>query len=81
MTDAYHLIVYLDVADPDGDGLVEAVGHLVIDLRDCPRDDASVFVLGAAASHRECLARTCLPVAQDSPIVALDNRAHQLLGT
>ncbi len=73
MIDTYHLIVYLDVADPDGDGLVEAVGDLVIDLRDSPRDDASVFVLGAAASHREGLARTSLAITQDSSVVPLDN--------
>jgi hypothetical protein len=68
---SYHLVVYLDVADPDGDGLVEAVGDLVVDLSDGPRHNASVLVLGAAASHREGLARTRLSIAQDRPVVPL----------
>ncbi len=69
----YHLVVYLDVADPDRDGLVEAVGDLVVDLRHRPRHDAAVLVLSAATRHGECLARACLAIAKDRPVVTLDD--------
>lgn len=59
----YHLVVDFDIADSNGDGLVEAVGNLVIDLRDSSGDNTAILVLGAASSHCESLSRTGLSVA------------------
>lgn len=69
----YHLIVNLNIADSYGDGLIETICDLVVDLSHGSGDYAAILVLGAASSHGEGLARTCLTVTHNSAVVALDH--------
>ncbi len=77
----YHFIVNLNIADSNGYSLIETIGYLVIDLGNGPGHHTAILILRAASTHGEGFSCTCLPVAQDSTIVALYNWGHKLLST
>lgn len=75
----YHLIVYLNIRDSDGDCLIKSRRNLVINLSYCPRYYASVLVFSARAGHGESLSSASLSVAHDCSVVSLDSRCYQFL--
>ena len=74
------LVVDLEVADLDGEVVVSMASHLLVDLIDGSRDDASVFVVRRRSIHRERLARAGLPVAHHGAVVAVGDLPHSLEG-
>lgn len=59
----YHFIIDFNIAHSDGDGLIKFIANFIKYLTYCSGYNSSVFEVGAAASHSECLAGTGLPVA------------------
>ena len=81
MITAYHFIIDFDVAHSDCDCLVKSLIHFIKDLSYSPRDNASVLVVLAAATHSEGLSCACLPITQYGSIVTLHHRSHCLIST
>jgi hypothetical protein len=74
---SYLFIVDLNVTDPNGDGLVELVANLMVDLLNSPGNNASLLIVIGEAEHGEGFSSSRLAIAHDSAIVsgddALDN--------
>lgn len=69
----YHFIIDFYIAHSDSDGLIKFIANFIKYLTYSSGYNSSVFEVGAAASHSECLSRACLTVAQYSAIVTLHN--------
>ena len=76
----YLFVVDLNVTDSDGDGLVEFLASLVVQLLDGSWDDASLLEVVGQTKHRVGLATACLPVAHNRAVVALGYALDQLIG-
>ena len=68
----YQFIVDFNIADSDGDGLVEASIYLMKDLGDGTWNNAPVFEVILAACHGEGLSCTCLSVTENCSVVSLN---------
>jgi hypothetical protein len=68
---SYHLIVNLNIANPNSNSLVKPTTRLLEYLTYSPGYNAPVLEVGARARHGEGLACACLAIAHDGAVVAL----------
>jgi len=77
----YHFIIDLDVADSDGNGLIESGCYLMVHLCYSSWYYSSVLVLSAAASHSEGFSWSSLTIAQYRTVKSLHDWCDKLLRT
>lgn len=75
------LIINLRVTDPNRDGLIKFIARERVNLGDGTRYKSSVFEDWGTSSHWISFASTCLSVAENGTVVALDDRLDDFTRT
>ncbi len=75
------LIVNFGVTDPYCDCLVKLCTSKSINLVDSTGQNSSVFEYGSAASHSVSFTCTCLAIAENRAVIAINDRVYDLRGS
>lgn len=61
--------------------MVQSLANFLVDLIDCTRNDAAIFVVWSRSIHGKSFTCTRLPITHDSSIVAVGNLLNCFEGT